>query len=209
MAAGKYRTFKLLQPPSAAVNESRDAHILPPQPTCIWMHATHTHSRAYMCGSVTLRRQCRRGESTQPVLLSGLLSLLDLVVEYLLIRGEFERWRAEEASYGVRTRGRPGGGGHHSFSCLHSALRHIVISGAMEGVKPCSERMEGWKEKRGGTIVMEGMANCWARSPDRCDLQEGGGGENHCSHFEKGGGYKTPLGVMVCHKASTTAAQLT
>lgn len=35
---------------------------------------------------------------------------------------------------------------------------------------------------------MEGTANCRARSPDCCDLQEGGGGENHRSHFEKGRG---------------------
>lgn len=35
---------------------------------------------------------------------------------------------------------------------------------------------------------MEGTANCPARSPDCCDLQEGGGGESHCPHFEKGRG---------------------
>lgn len=48
MAANKYRTFQLLQPPNAAVNESRDAHGPPPHPpTCTWMHATNTYISVY------------------------------------------------------------------------------------------------------------------------------------------------------------------
>lgn len=68
------------------------------------------------------------GRSTQPVPLSCLLSLPGHVVEYLLMRGEFKRWWAEE----VRYRGRPGGGGGGVSARfpgrLHSSLRHIVIS---------------------------------------------------------------------------------
>lgn len=43
MAASKYRTFQLLQPPNAAVNESRDAHAPPPHPPAMHMDARHAH----------------------------------------------------------------------------------------------------------------------------------------------------------------------
>lgn len=176
---------------------------------------THLQPRIYELNGNTPPLM-QEGGSTQPVPLSCLLSLLHHVVEYLLLRSEFERWRVEEARYRGSDTGKAWGGGVTTDfpGRLHSSLCHIVISGAGRGeggngVKPRSGRMEGWKEGRGGTIVMEGTANCRACSPDCRDLQEGGGGENHCSHFEKGGGYKTALGVMVCHKTSTTAAQLT
>lgn len=130
------------------------------------------------------------------VQLQCLPSLLDHVVEYLHVRGESERWWAEEeVRCRVWTGCRPGGGGSQLIFLWRPAFLAVPYrdqqcggGGGGNGVKPCGGRTEGWKEGRGGTIVIEGTANCRVRSPDRCDLQEGGGGgglstTNQCSHF--------------------------
>lgn len=82
-----------------------------------------------------------------------------------------------------------------------------MISGAVDGngVKPCSGRTEGWKEGRGGAIVMEGSAVTYRKVGEGRAFNS----ESLVPFLKEGGGRGAAQGVMVCDKTPTTAAQLT
>lgn len=95
--------------------------------------------------------------------------------------------------------------------CLHSSLRHIVISGAVDGGggMGLSSAAEGRLDGR-----MDGEARLsWRGQPTaervaQIDLGKVGVGRITAPSLKRRG-YKTASGIMVCHKTSTTATQLT
>lgn len=117
------------------------------------------------------------------------------------MRGEFETRRVEEARYGVRIRGRPGCG------VGGVVTTYFPVIGGAGGLSPAAEGRKDGRKDGEPRLSWRGWPTAERLAQIAVTYRKVGVGRIIAPILKRGG--KTALVVMVCHKTSTTAAQLT